>query len=447
MRSLLKWALPLLLVVLLVVVWLNYPKLNLITGFAAKNVCSCIFVADRELESIAKTDNGFSPVSYATNKIDYQNKSATSTFLGLQARTAVYSPDTGCTLLPAGQNSAETIAVPSRVFEPSSDPYPYGQGPARANVINDVDQDALGAAVDKAFEGEVLGEEASRAILVVHKDQLLLERYAPGFSKQTRFQGWSMTKSLLSAIYGIMQREGRINIEEANLFAQWEGDERAEITLSNLLHMNSGLEWVEDYTTISDVTNMLFLSKDMAKVQIEKQLVGEPGQSWNYSSGTSNLLSGYLRDQFDSPQEYLDFWYQELIDKIGMHSMVLETDWSGNYVGSSYSWATARDWAKFGLLYLNNGNWQGQQLLEPSWIEYTTWPTPGSNGTYGAHFWLNAEGLFPNVPRDMYSANGFQGQHVFIIPSKDLVVVRFGLTESPDFNIDGLLQGIIEAID
>lgn len=446
MRSFLKWSLPFLLIILVVVLWRNYPKLNLITGFAAKNVCSCIFVADRELESIIKTDNGFSPVSYATNTIDYQNKSATSTFLGLQARTAVYSPHTGCTLLPAGQDSAESIIVPNRGFEPNLEPYPYGQGPVKTSATARVDQDALSAAVNHAFEGEVLGEEASRAVLVLHKDQLLLERYAPGFSKETRFQGWSMTKSLLSAVYGIMQREKRITLDKANLFTQWEGDKRAEITLGNLLQMNSGLQWVEDYTTISDVTNMLFLSKDMSQVQIEKPLVGQPGETWNYSSGTSNLLSGYLQDQFDSHQEYLDFWYQELIDKIGMHSMVLETDWSGNYVGSSYSWATARDWARFGLLYLNNGNWHGQQILEPSWIEYTTRPTPGSNGTYGAHFWLNAEGLFPNVPRDMYSANGFQGQHIFIIPSKELVVVRFGLTESPDFNIDRLLGGIIEAI-
>lgn len=211
--------------------------------------------------------------------------------------------------------------------------------------------------------------------------------------------------------------------------------------------MNSGLEWEEDYTKISDVTKMLFLAENMGEVQLQKPLVGKPGHTWNYSSGTTNLLSNFIRMQFDTHQEYLDFWYEELIDKIGMHSMTLETDFNGNYIGSSYAWATARDWAKFGLLYLNKGNWDGTQILDESWVDYTVIPTAGSDGEYGAHFWLNASGVYPNVPKDLYSANGFQGQHIFIIPSKDLVVVRFGLKEHPDFNLDSFLEEVTEAVE
>ncbi|MFW2375345.1 MAG: serine hydrolase domain-containing protein, partial [Cellulophaga baltica] len=196
----------------------------------------------------------------------------------------------------------------------------------------------------------------------------------------------------------------------------------------------------------SDVTKMLFLANDMTKMQVEKEAVAKPTEIWNYSSGTTNLLSGILRDRFTNRQEYLDFPYKTLIDKIDMHSMLLEADMDGNYVGSSYGWATTRDWAKFGILYLNKGNWNGTQLFDENWSKYVATPTKNSEGVYGAHFWLNAGGKFPDVPRDMYSANGFQGQYVFIVPSKDLVVVRMGLSENPIFDVNEFLSEIIKAI-
>ena len=130
-----------------------------------------------------------------------------------------------------------------------------------------------------------------------------------------------------------------------------------------------------------------------------------------------------------------------------MHSMLIETDFDGNYIGSSYAWATTRDWAKFGLLYLNHGNWNGVQVLDPSWVDFTKKPSVGSAGVYGGHFWLNAGGKFPEVPRDMFSCNGFQGQRVWIIPSKDLVVVRTGLNGYPFFDINLFLSEIISTIE
>lgn len=140
---------------------------------------------------------------------------------------------------------------------------------------------------------------------------------------------------------------------------------------------------------------MLFIAEDMGRVQLEKPAAFAPNTHWNYSSGTSNLLSYILRKQFKTHQEYLDFWYAQLIDRIGMHSMLIETDMVGNYVGSSYGWATARDWAKFGLLYLHKGNWNGDQVFDPSWENYVSTPTNDSKEGYGAHFWLNAGGHFP----------------------------------------------------
>ena len=244
-----------------------------------------------------------------------------------------------------------------------------------------------------------------------------------------------------------MEKQGIITLTDDKLFTEWFDDDRKNITLSNLLNMNSGLEWEEDYTKICDVTRMLFIEPDMSVVQLEKELEGTPNNSWNYSSGTSNMLSGFIRNKFRSHQEYLDYWYSDLIDRIGMYSMLIETDYSGNYVGSSYAWATIRDWGKFGLLYLHNGNWNGEQLLNKSWVDFSKTPTNGSDGVYGGHFWLNAGGKYPDVPRDLFSCNGYQGQYVFIIPSKDLVVVRTGLKEYPEFDVNEFLKEIVESIN
>jgi CubicO group peptidase (beta-lactamase class C family) len=256
-----------------------------------------------------------------------------------------------------------------------------------------------------------------------------------------------MTKSITATYFGILQKQGKIDIMKPAPIAEWKNDERKKITLNNLLQMNSGLEWEEDYGKISDVTKMLYIAEDMTTPQIDKPLVGKPNSTWNYSSGTTNLLSGILRKQFKTHQEYLDFWYNSLFDKIGMHSALVEVDMNGNFIGSSYGWATTRDWAKFGLLYLHKGNWNGEQLFDESWSKYVSTPTNTSNGSYGGQFWLNAGGKFPNAPKDMYYASGYQGQMVAIFPSHDLVIVRMGLKEDPEFDFDGLLSGIVSSLN
>lgn len=434
----------LLLVALGIIIYIYYPRLNLITGFAAKNICSCVFEAGREPETVAGQDNNFDPVNLADYEVNLEEKWATANVFGLKERKAVFNPELGCALLPPGADRDDLPAVkPVRVQNSVSAPYPFGHENPQDTTFSEVNMLQLEAALENAF----FEDHQTRAVVVLYKDHLLTEKYAPGISRETKLLGWSMAKSITSAVLGVMEKRGRISIEEDHLFPEWAKDARSEITLGNLLHMNSGLAWEEDYSKISDVTKMLFLAKDMSEVQLHKPLVGEPGIIWNYSSGTSNLLSGYIRKEFEDYQEYLNFWYRELIDKIGMHSMTLETDLAGNYVGSSYSWATARDWAKFGLLYLNKGNWNGEQIIDEDWINYTVKPVEGSNGEYGAHFWLNAGGIYPDVPRDLFSANGFQGQHVFIIPSKDLVVVRFGLVEHPDFDLNVFLREVIAAVE
>ncbi len=448
MKKIVKISFLIIFSVVVYLVYSNYPRLNIITGFAAKNVCSCTFVAGRDLRSIEEGDNDFTPVSYAKNKINFEEKSVSSSVFGLKLRKAVYKEGIGCIVLPDRSTGVPSANYkPKREYSQSTLPYPYGNANPEDSAFSTVNYEALQVAVDNAFDKDAEKTKRTRAVVVLYKDRLIAEKYAPGFSVETKLLGWSMTKSITNAVLGVLEKQGKISLTQNKLFKEWDHEPRSKITLNNLLQMNSGLEWTEDYNSISDVTNMLFLAEDMPNMQLHKPLLGEPNNSWNYSSGTTNLLSGFIRDQFKSHQEYLDYWYSGLIDKIGMNSMTLETDLAGNYVGSSYSWATARDWAKFGLLYLNKGNWNGEQLLRESWVTYSATPTNGSHGEYGAHFWLNAGGKYPHVPEDLFSSNGFQGQHLFIIPSKEIVIVRFGLTEHPEFDVDTFLKELLNAIN
>ncbi|WP_127136667.1 serine hydrolase domain-containing protein [Flagellimonas oceanensis] len=442
--KLLKRVLLLLLVIIGVVVYLNYPKLNIISGYAAKNVASGVFVAQRSAASMNQYDNSAPLIEMASTEVNTSEKSASSTVYGLMKRTAVYREGLGAVLINDDYDPEALTIRPQRSQPIDTIPYPYGQAPPKDTLLPEVDMDQINKAIAMAFaEPET---QKTRTLLILYKGHLIAEKYIDGFDKDTPILGWSMTKSVLASCYGVLEHQGKLEMDWPAPIPEWKDDDRKDITLNHLLRMQSGLAWDEDYTGISDVTRMLFLDSDMTQAQRDKKAIAEPTEVWNYSSGTTNLLSGILRQQFRSHQEYLDFPYSALIDKIGMYSMVLEADIAGNYVGSSYAWASTRDWARFGQLHLDKGSWNGEQLFDASWIDYITKPTINSNGTYGAHFWLNAEGKYPDVPKDMFSCNGFEGQHVFMIPSKDLVVVRTGLAEEPFFDVNGVLSNIVKAV-
>jgi hypothetical protein len=424
----------------------TYPKLDLISGFSAKSIASGHFIDNRSQEMIEKGDNDIELMDLAKTKIDGNGKSTAASVYGLKERKAIYREGLGATLINDNFDVSKPYEVPKRTIVKNNLPFPYGNNEPKDTVFANVDYAKLNAAVANAFDKKGEQNKRTRSVLVLYKDKIIAEKYDTGFDKKSKILGWSMTKSITATLFGILQKQGKININKSAPIAEWANDERAKITINDLLHMNSGLEWEEDYSKISDVTQMLFLDVDMSKSQIVKPLVGKTNATWNYSSGTSNLLSGILRKQFKTHQEYLDFWYSDLIDKIGMNSMLVETDMAGNYVGSSYSWATTRDWSKFGLLYLHKGNWNGEQLFNESWAKYVSTPTNTSNGNYGAHFWLNAGGKFPDAPRDMFYCSGYQGQMVAIFPSHDIVIVRMGLKEDPEFDFNGLLSGIVGSL-
>lgn len=440
--------LTLLLLAIVFIIFRYYPALNIITGYSSKNMASGIFLADRDQMSMELEDNGFFPISLASYDVNREERSVSASIFGLMKRKAIYIEGLGGILINDDYNPDMEFKVPQRVSLKKDTIYPFGDKYQSDTLFKAINYEQLQFAVEKAFDPKGEKQQQTRSVLVIYKDKIIAEKYAEGFDQESLMHGWSMTKSLTSTIYGVLQQKGRININDQSGIEAWQGDDRKVITINDLLHMNSGLEWEEEYFDISDVTKMLYMESDMGNSQIRNKLVGKPDSLWNYSSGTTNILSGpILRAQFKDHQQYLDFWYTDFIDKIGMHSMVVETDLAGNYIGSSYAWATTRDWAKFGLLYLHEGNWDGEQVLDSSWVHYASKPTNTSNGRYGAQFWLNAGGHHPDVPLDMYSSNGFKGQYVFIVPSKDLVVVRTGLVADPKFDVNEFLNNIISSIE
>ena len=445
MKKIIKIIGVVLLIALFYLGFTTYPKLDLISGFSAKSVASGHFIDNRSKDMIEQGDNDINLIDLAKNTIDEAGKFATASVYGLKERKAIYREGLGATLIDDSFDTSKPYNVPKRNKTANNLTYPYGDVEPKDTVFTNVDYTKLNTAVANAFDGKGVIKKRTRSLLVIYKDKIIAEKYDTGFNKDSKLLGWSMTKSITATIFGILEKQGKFDINKPAPIPEWKNDARKKITTNDLLHMNSGLAWEESYDKICDATQMLFQSANMGRVQLEKDVAYEPNTHWNYSSGTTNLLSYILRNQFKTHQEYLDFWYAELIDKIGMKSMLVETDMAGNFVGSSYGWATTRDWGKFGLLYLHKGNWNGEQIFDESWAKYVATPTNGSNGGYGGHFWLNAGGKYKDAPKDMYSANGFQGQKVFIIPSKDLVIVRLGLTDESQFDINEVLKGILSS--
>ena len=257
-----------------------------------------------------------------------------------------------------------------------------------------------------------------------------------------------MTKSVTGAMTGVLVNEGRIDMEAPTHIPEWAGDERKNITVENIFHMSSGLKWLENYFTISDATVMLMQSDDMFSSVTGCELEYAPGTHWNYSSGDANLLSGLLRIAIGDQEEYLGYAYTRLFHRIGMLNTVVETDASGLFVASSYSYGSTRDWARFGMLFLNNGIFQGDTVLTSGWVEYMKTPAPASDGTYAGTFWLkepNEVNALVDLPEDIFFADGFLGQRVYMIPSKKLVVVRMGYSLA-NISMNDLLRDIVSTL-
>ncbi len=413
------------------------------TGFAAKNIASGVFVAGRTQESIEAVDINFFPVNLAKTTIDYKNMTVTSDFFGFGKQVAIYRPHLGCCLL--GDLTDEEIlkeAWTPKVHEIIKGFWPFGDD-ARDTILTFVDEAKLKKAMEDAL---ALGN--SRAILVAYDTLKMWEVYGNGFDKNTPILGWSMSKSITNAMLGILVKEGKLSLDMQAPIKEWNQDDRSKITLKQLLTMNSGLKWVEDYGDISEATIMLYQKGNIAKYAVEAPRIYPADSVWYYSSGTSNILSEIIRRQFTSNQDYWNFMNESFLQRIGMQHTTMETDATGLFVGSSYTYAPARDWARFGLLYLNQGIWRRDTVLDASWVDFSRAEAPNSKGEYGAQFWLNKSGIeLPDAPRDIYFADGYQGQRVYIIPSKKLVIVRFGVSKQGEFDYNKFVTSVLSAFE
>jgi CubicO group peptidase (beta-lactamase class C family) len=447
LKKILLSTLLLLTIVIAAALYINYPKLTIISSYAAKKMCSCTFIAERTQESIQNEDLAMGPLAFSSTTIDRENKKVTSSVFGMKAKTAEYRGKLGCVLIQGKDNYKVKYPESKNLITDLPDiNYPYGD---KVEILKTtgIDHDQVQKIVNNAFDDNGgMTSKRTRAVVVLHKDSLIYEQYADGYDADTEILGWSMTKSIMNAWVGMLVKDSVLSLDNKNLFPEWANDDRKEITLNNLMQMSSGLEWSEIYSKISPATKMLYDSEDNAKVARQLGLEAKVGEHWEYSSGTTNIISGYIRNQFQNHDDYLRFPYERIFSKLNMDNTTMECDESGTYIGSSYCYATPRDWARFGTLYLIDGVWNGERLLPEGWVEYTKTIVPDSGGKYGAQFWTNGGGaMYPDAPHTMFSCNGYEGQLVAIIPSKDLVIVRMGLNSGFDFN--GLLSGICGAVN
>lgn len=401
-----------------------FPRLRRIASvgcsYKAKALASALFVSglDPDPESAPEiADEAYRLMRLFRARVDRDNKTVTVSFFGLQPRTAAYRPGLGATL----------TAGPL----PPAPPMP---APARAEALPVRESPALGPILDAAFAEPGPRKRRTRAVVVVQDGAIAGERYAPGISKDTPLNGWSMTKSVMGALIGTLVKEGRLSLSDKRLLAEWSepGDPRADIVLEDLLRMRSGLRFSEAYSDpLSDVTRMLYDRPDAAGFAASRPLEAPPGTFWKYSSGTTNILSLIARRAVGEA-DYLSWPRRALFGPLEMTSAVFETDAAGTFVGSSYLFATARDWARFGLLHANGG----AGLLPEGWVRFAATPTPQApDGRYGAHWWLKLSkelgggtDAAARIPPDAFHALGHEGQCLTVIPSRRLVVVRLGLS-------------------
>jgi len=266
-----------------------------------------------------------------------------------------------------------------------------------------------------------------RAVVVVKAGRIAGEAYEPGFSKDTPLLGWSMAKTVTATIIGTLIRDGKLSLDDRDLFPQWRNDQRGDIRLADLLAMESGLAFNENYGTVADVTRMLFLEPDMANFAADQPLEADPGSRFTYSSGAGVMLSKIWMDRVGDRAAALAYPQQALFEPLGMTSAVMETDAAGTFVGSSYMYATARDWARLGVFLAHDGVWNGNRILPEGFVAEMQQPNRTSNGRYSRmQTWLPARR--EGIPADTFFLDGHDGQNVVVIPSLDLVVVRLGLT-------------------
>ena len=421
-------------------------------GYKAKVACSEIFLAGRDRQTVLDAEfEGMDPLMKQVGvRVSEEDRTARAAGpLGFGQARALYRDGYGCTLANGGRVST----LPGYETSPTAIPWDEARAGSEA-ASGRVDYAALDAALNAAFEPNDLNH---RAVLVAVDGAIVAERYADGFTRDTPLLSWSMGKSVTATLIGAAVLDGYIDLGAPAPAAEWRADPaRARITWNDLLQMQSGLAFEEEYGKArSAVNRMLFEATDAGGLALRSRAEAAPGEVWYYSSGTTNILARLFRETlarsgFDDQQ----FARSALFDPLGAASFVLEPDASGAFIGSSFVYATARDWARLGQLYLEDGVWNGERLLPEGWADYVATPAAASDDQYGAQFWLNRDGangrerFVPGLPEDVYFMSGHEGQYVYIVPSKRMVIVRAGITRDrePQPATAPLLKAIYDAV-
>lgn len=433
-----------------VAVWLAVAPpdlLRIADGYAAKIVCSSSFVSGRDPQAVL-ADDVQAPGNPVLKLIRLSSGPGEGVvgarILGLFAPSyAVYRGPLGCATVPDGDlNAAAHLSMPRIPVVKGRD----ANWPDGDNVTVDASSPLSQLIKDPALAGPGM-----RAVVVIKDGQLVAEAYGKGFDAATPLLGWSMTKTVNAAIIGRLMQARRMSFDDKDLLPAWHGDSRANIRLSDLLAMESGLVFNEDYGAVTDVTKMLFLKPDMAEMASAAPQGYAPRERFSYSSGTAVLLSRIWMNRFDNMHAALAYPRDALFAPLGMASAVLEADEQGTFVGSSYLYATGRDWARFGEFLRRDGVWHGERLLPEGFVGAMRTPTRASNGLYTqVQAWVSAPGGSNaqfGLPNDTFWMLGHDGQSVAIVPSANLVVVRLGLTPGQrNYRPQILVKKIIEAM-
>ena len=411
------------------------------TANVAQTLCTGVFVEglapDRVFaENIAPMKGMHILLPRLHYAVDRDTRKVTAQWLGHFVSEVTYYPTYGCAL-PLLAPDAATLQAAYEVATATTDAPATSEDPTIVGAL------AL------AFAEPAHGPHRNvHAIVVMHDGKIIAERYAAGFNPDTPQLGYSLSKSVVNALFGILVKQGRLTMNMPAPVLAWQspGDPRHRITLDQLSRMVSGLDLTEDDSGFDPVSTMLFLKKDMAGYAAHASLRIQPGQQWEYTSGNTLILTGILRDTVGGGAPGLiRFAHRELFDPLGMQHVLMEFDGAQSLVGSTRIYASARDWARFGQLYLGDGMIDGRRILPEGWSAYVSRQTLDS--IYGSGFWTNAgtaadgSHIIAGMPGDAYFASGLNGQRIVIVPSKRLVIVRLGSTvDPPDFDMRGLVR-------
>jgi CubicO group peptidase (beta-lactamase class C family) len=431
------------------------------SAFLAQRLCGDVFISRRDPDAVLAEDlggPGYELLRFFQPSVDRKRRLVTASAFGVGRQISVFREGLGCTHV-VGKSESELRDETANLFATNPAPdlhalWPEGERVDLEALPKGVDGPALERAMDAAFaEPDPAHPRHTRALVVVYQGRIVAERYAPRFDAAMPLLGWSLSKAALNALVGERVADGRLALGDKALLPEWQGsgDPRRDITLDQLLRMTSGLAFDETYSSYnSDITQMLFVEGDMAGFAASKPLIHPPGTIWHYSGGTSLILSRLLRNSFQSERDYLRFPRERLFEPLAMRSAVLEADESGTLVAASFMYASARDWARLGLLFLQDGVWQGRRLLPEGWVTYTLTPVSAApDARYGAHMWLkipDARDLGePPMLEESYYMLGYNQQVVAVIPSHDLVLVRLSLSHDKD--LSELAQHLAAIVD